>query len=246
VQGRPPPRQVHGGANVNSLTIKEVGKQCPNLTYLDLNCSKNLDVADEDVIIEAVRGMKQLQTLRLAPFGPFNTFIGDWRFVKGHLVYNTPEMEYESQQWEIDMDDHDYCDGSESDVDMLGSTKLRELQSLLPRNCKLTNNGKWAGSGFINESWGTAFDEHAAEWNVFGGRSYKQMGSLSYTEQANGSDGSTLRKGHVKTVWLQCGDAKEAAADGRAAKRFYQCANDWHAANPVIEKLKPLGPVIET
>ena len=152
---------LRGEANVNSLTIKEVGKQCPNLTYLDLNCSKNLDVADEDVIIEAVRGMKQLQTLRLAPFGPFNTFIGDWRFVKGHLVYNTPEMEYESQQWEIDMDDHDYCDGSESDVDMLGSTKLRELQSLLPRNCKLTNNGKWAGSGFINESWGTAFDEHA-------------------------------------------------------------------------------------
>ena len=90
------------------------------------------------------------------------------------------------------------------------------------------------------------FEFPQAEWNVFGGRSYKQMGSLSYTEQANGSDGSTLRKGHVKTVWLQCGDAKEAAADGRAAKRFYQCANDWHAANPVIEKLKPLGPVIET
>ena len=31
---------LQGKANVNSLTIKEVGKQCPNLTYLDLNCSK--------------------------------------------------------------------------------------------------------------------------------------------------------------------------------------------------------------
>ena len=208
-------------------------------------------MADEDVnlIIEVVRGMKQLQTLRLAPFGLFNSFIGDWRFVKGHLVDHNPEMKYENQQWKIDMDghdSHDYCDDSEGDVDMLGSTKLRELQSLLPRNCKLTNNG----SGFINESWGTAFDEHAVCCSS-GPRCPASSPPLSSVSPALSQDqcssfhrpsGTSLEAGCTR----RC-HAKEAAdPDGRAAKRFYQCADDWHAASSVIEKLKLLGPVIET
>ena len=63
---------------------------------------------------------------------------------------------------------------------------------------------------------------------------------------ANGSDGSTIYGGLIKTVWLQCGDLEELAVDGQEVKRFYTSAEDWHAANPVFEEEKPLGPVIET
>lgn len=238
---------LRGETNINSLTIKEVGK-CPNLTYLDLNCSRNLEgVRDEEVIIEAVRGMKQLKTLRLAPFGPFNRFIGDWRFVKRCLNYRNPGVEQYNLEEEVEVDDHDFCEGTEGDVEMC-YYKLRELQLVLPRGCKLTNNGKWAGASFLTDSWGTAFDEDAAEWSVFGARSYQQMGTLHYkpTLTANGSDGSVIHKGLVKTVWLQCGDPEELAADGATAKRFYTSADEWHAANPVVQEEKPIGPVIET
>jgi len=242
---------LRGEPNVNINVIKEVAKQCPGLTYLDLNCSaKGLSESDEDAMIEAMSALEHIKTLRLAPFGPFNNFIGDWPFVKGCRSYTIPSIEMLNMKEEVNVYYHDFCEGTESDIDMsrMRFNKLRRLQSLLPRDCKLTNNGKWTGSGFLSESWGTKFKEDVAEWHVFGARSYQQMKTTYRGEEstANGSDGSTIYGGLIKTVWLQCGDLEELAVDGQEVKRFYTSAEDWHAANPVFEEEKPLGPVIET
>ena len=74
---------------------------------------------------------------------------------------------------------------------------------------------------------------------------YKQ---LSSDLLVNGSDGSIIVKGLVKTVYLQCGDPEELRADGlETVQRFYTTLADWQAANPEPKEApKPLGAIIET
>ena len=265
---------LRGEGNVNALTITEVGKHCTNLTYLDLNCGKSLGAErwsqskDEQALIAAVRGMKGLKTLRLPPFQFMSTFIGDWGFVKAASAYKHPETEEEHLDERVSVDDHDFGDGSADNLTMhpwnlrgtfeapsWGShaAYLRQLQSVLPRGCKLTNNGRWAVGGIIGSSWGTPTVEGAAEWNIFGANSYKQLSGTSELacisglgRTVEGSDGSTIINGLVKTVYLQCGDPADLLANGIEPKRFYTSLAAWKAANPEPKEPKPLGAVIET
>ena len=268
---------LRGEANVNALTLTEVGKHCTNLTYLDLNCGKSLGAdrsaqsKDEQALIAAVRGMKGLKTLRLPPFQIMSTFIGDWGFVKGAMAYKHPEIEEEHLEERVSVDDHDFMDGTEGNLTFMDAsfdnaegahgrckfhsypTYLRQLQGVLPRGCKLTNNGRWAAGGFMTSSWGTPTVEGAAEWNIFGANSYKQLSGsttvhiLGLGRTVEGSDGSTIVNGLVKTVYLQCGDPADRLADGIEPKRFSTSLGAWQAANPEPkEEPKPLGAVIET
>ena len=269
---------LRGEGNVNALTITEVGKHCTNLTYLDLNCGKSLGAdrssqsKDEQALIAAVRGMKGLKTLRLPPFQIMSTFIGDWGFVKATSAYKHPETEEEHLNERVSVDDHDFGDGTEGNLTFMdastfdnaegahGRSKfhsnaayLRQLQSVLPRGCKLTNNGRWAAGGIIASSWGTPTVEGAAEWNIFGANSYKQLSGMSELacisglgRTVQGSDGSTIINGLVKTVYLQCGDPADLLANGIEPKRFYTSLAAWKAANPEPKEPKPLGAVIET
>jgi hypothetical protein len=269
---------LRGEGNVNALTITEVGKHCTNLTYLDLNCGKSLGAdrssqsKDEQALIAAVRGMKGLKTLRLPPFQIMSTFIGDWGFVKATSAYKHPETEEEHLNERVSVDDHDFGDGTEGNLTFMdastfdnaegahGRSKfhsnaayLRQLQSVLPRGCKLTNNGRWAAGGIIASSWGTPTVEGAAEWNIFGANSYKQLSGMSELacisglgRTVQGSDGSTIINGLVKTVYLQCGDPADLLANGIEPKRFYMSLAAWKAANPEPKEPKPLGAVIET
>jgi hypothetical protein len=246
---------LQGESLINSTTLKEIGKHCTNLTFLDLNCGKYLGdnekvLIDEEALIEAVRGMKLLSTLRLPPFQLFSTFIGDWRWVKGWISFNHPLVEEERLMEEIDVSRHDFADGTEGDLTVPHSyvtraTLLRKLQSVLPRRCKLTNNGAWGGSSCLSRGWGTPAVKDSIEWSIFGANSYKQLNS---DLQVSGSDGSIIVKGLVKTVYLQCGDPEELRADGlETAQRFYTTLADWQAANPEPKEApKPLGAIIET
>ena len=255
---------LQGESFVNSTTLKEIGKHCTNLTFLDLNCGKTLGVdaialIDEKALIEAVRGMKLLSTLRLPPFQLFSTFIGDWRWVKGLMAFSHPLIEEERLVEEIDVSRHDFADGTEGDLTLphsiacqraLGvpvtrAALLRKLQSVLPRRCKLTNNGAWGGSSCLSSGWGTPTVKDSIEWSIFGANSYKQLNSDLLV---NGSDGSIIVKGLVKTVYLQCGDPEELRADGlETVQRFYTTLADWQAANPEPKEApKPLGAIIET
>jgi len=264
---------LRGEGNVNALTITEVGKHCTNLTYLDLNCGgkwpkslgadRSSQSKDEQALIAAVRGMKGLKTLRLPPFQIMSTFIGDWGFVKATSVYKDPETEEEHLEERVSVDDHDFGDGTEGNLTFMDASTfeeppwgshaayLRQLQSVLPRGCKLTNNGRWgAAGGMIASSWGTPTVEGAAEWNIFGANSYKQLSSTSehvrLGRTVEGSDGSTIINGLVKTVYLQCGDPADLLANGIEPKRFYTSLAAWKAANPEPKEPKPLGAVIET
>jgi hypothetical protein len=116
---------------------------------------------------------------------------------------------------------------------------------VLPRRCKLTNNGAWGGSSCLSRGWGTPAVKDSIEWSIFGANSYKQLNS---DLQVSGSDGSIIVKGLVKTVYLQCGDPEELRADGlETAQRFYTTLADWQAANPEPKEApKPLGAIIET
>jgi hypothetical protein len=262
---------LRGEGNVNALTITEVGKHCPNLTYLDLNCGKSLGAdrcrssKDEQALIAAVRGMKGLKTLRLPPFQFMSTFIGAWGFVKATSVFWDSETEEEHLDERVSVDDHDFGDGTEGNLTFMDASTfeapswgshaayLRQLQSVLPRGCKLTNNGRWAVGGIIGSSWGTPTVEGAAEWNIFGANSYKQLSGTSERacisglgRTVEGSDGSTIINGLVKTVYLQCGDPADLLANGIEPKRFYTSLAAWKAANPEPKEPKPLGAVIET
>ena len=62
---------------------------------------------------------------------------------------------------------------------------------------------------------------------------------------ATADDGSLIRNGLVRTVYLQCGRPDENAQQGRP-QRFYLTAAAWHAMNPPPAVEKPLGPVIHT
>ena len=255
---------LQGESFVNATTLKEIGKHCTNLTFLDLNCGKTLGVdaialIDEKALIEAVRGMKLLSTLRLPPFQLFSTFIGDWRWVKGWMAFSHPLIEEERLVEEIDVSRHDFADGTEGDLTLphsiacqraLGvpvtrAALLRKLQSVLPRRCKLTNNGAWGGSSCLSSGWGTPTVKDSIEWSIFGANSYKQLNSDLLV---NGSDGSIIVRGLVKTVYLQCGDPEELRADGlETVQRFYTTLADWQAANPEPKEApKPLGAIIET
>ena len=246
---------LQGESLINSTTLKEIGKHCTNLTFLDLNCGKYLGdnekvLIDEEALIEAVRGMKLLSTLRLPPFQLFSTFIGDWSWVKGWISFNHPLVEEERLMEEIDVSRHDFADGTEGDLTVPHSyvtraTLLRKLQSVLPRRCKLTNNGAWGGSSCLSRGWGTPAVKDSIEWSIFGANSYKQLNS---DLQVSGSDGSIIVKGLVKTVYLQCGNPEELRADGlEIAQRFYTTLADWQAANPEPKEApKPLGAIIET
>ena len=265
---------LRGEGNVNALTITEVGKHCTNLTYLDLNCGgkwpkslgadRSSQSKDEQALIAAVRGMKGLKTLRLPPFQIMSTFIGDWGFVKATSAYKHPETEEEHLDERVSVDDHDFGDGTEGNLTFMDASTfeepswgshaayLRQLQSVLPRGCKLTNNGRWgAACGVIASSWGTPTVEGAAEWNIFGANSYKQLSPTSehisgLGRTVEGSDGSTIINGLVKTVYLQCGDPADLLANGIEPKRFYTSLAAWKAANPEPKEPKPLGAVIET
>ena len=189
---------LQGESFVNATTLKEIGKHCTNLTFLDLNCGKTLGVdaialIDEKALIEAVRGMKLLSTLRLPPFQLFSTFIGDWSWVKGWMAFSHPLIEEERLVEEIDVSRHDFADGTEGDLTLPHSTAcqralgvpvtraalLRKLQSVLPRRCKLTNNGAWGGSSCLSSGWGAPTVKDSIEWSIFGANSYKQLGSSS-------------------------------------------------------------------
>lgn len=64
---------------------------------------------------------------------------------------------------------------------------------------------------------------------------------------ALGSNGAMIKRGLVKTVYLQCGDPDELAVNGGTPpQRFYTCLDDWQAANPEPEVQAPLGPIILT
>jgi hypothetical protein len=76
---------LYGEALPNAATVKEIGKHCTSLTALDLSCggTGSFDAKPfELALVEAVKRMPHLQLLRVPPMHLFETFLGDWSFVK--------------------------------------------------------------------------------------------------------------------------------------------------------------------
>ena len=109
------------------------------------------------------------------------------------MTFSHPLIEEERLVEEIDVSRHDFADGTEGDLTLPHSTAcqralgvpvtraalLRKLQSVLPRRCKLTNNGAWGGSSCLSSGWGTPTVKDSIEWSIFGANSYeyKQLNS---------------------------------------------------------------------
>ena len=77
---------LYGEGLPNPITVKDIGKCCVNLTRLDLCCGGKGGSFDrftmEEAIIEAAGKLPRLTLLRVAPMICFNTFHGDWKFVR--------------------------------------------------------------------------------------------------------------------------------------------------------------------
>ena len=70
---------LYGEGLPNALTLKEIGKTCKSLTYLDV-CAGAKASCDartmELAIIDAVKGLAQLSLLRVPPLFLFESFLG--------------------------------------------------------------------------------------------------------------------------------------------------------------------------
>lgn len=93
--------------------------------------------------------------------------------VKETTFYRDAEVEEDYCSMPVDVDDHDFTAGSEGDFGAAYVPEydlLRKLQAVLPRRCKLTNNGLWLAGPFMFEDCGTPKND-APEWHLFGGSS---------------------------------------------------------------------------
>ena len=110
----------------------------------------------------------------------------------------------------------------------------------------LTNNG-FLPSTYLCGDWGKPKDDTTPEWHLYSANSAKQMlkaSTLNVVPRA--VDGTVIERGHVRTLYLQCGNPEENLANGMP-NRFYTSVEEWRKANPEPEgEAKRLGPVIHT